>query len=47
MGGDMTGKSPTGEDYENLGEEELLERRGLYFWFGYFSGFGSLVLEFW
>jgi hypothetical protein len=46
MGGDMTGKSPTGEDYENLGRS-IIGEESLYFCFGYFSGFGSLVLEFW
>jgi hypothetical protein len=44
MGGDMMGKSPTGEDYENLGRKNYFGRRGLYFWFAYFSGVGSLVL---
>ena len=37
----MTGKSPTGNDYEKIG------RRGLYVGCWIFSGFGSLVLEFW
>jgi hypothetical protein len=44
-GGDMTGKSPMGEDHY-FWEEELLERKTLYFWFAYFSGVGSLVLGF-
>jgi hypothetical protein len=44
MGGDMMGKSPTGEDYENLGRKNYFgEERTLYFWFGIFSGVGSLV----
>ena len=44
-GGDMMGKIPTGEDHY-FWEEELLERKRLYFWFAYFSGVGSLVLGF-
>jgi hypothetical protein len=35
----MTGLRPSGDDYENLGEEALLEKRtvfpgGIFFWFG-------------
>jgi hypothetical protein len=45
-GGDMTGKSPTGEGALFLWEGELLEGRRLYVWFAYFSGVGSLVLGF-
>jgi hypothetical protein len=41
MGGDMTGKSPTRDDYEKIG------RRGLHAGCWIFYGFGSLVLEFW
>jgi hypothetical protein len=33
-GGDMTGKSPTGEDYEKLGEERIVcWLLDIFFWF--------------
>jgi hypothetical protein len=37
MGGDMTGKSPTGDYYEKLGGEDSILAVGV------FSGFGVLV----
>jgi hypothetical protein len=39
MGGDMTGKSPTRDDYEKLGGEDCILA------VGYFSVLGSLVLD--
>jgi hypothetical protein len=47
-GGDMTGKSPTGEDYyENLGGGRIIGEERTVFLVWIFSGVGSLVLEFW
>jgi hypothetical protein len=45
-GGDMTGKSPMGEGHYDFGGGSILEE-GLDFWFGIFSGVGSLGLGFW
>jgi hypothetical protein len=42
MGGYMTGKSPTGEDYENLGRKHYFEGRIVFPIWTYF-----MVLEFW
>jgi hypothetical protein len=47
MGGDMTGKSPTGEDYEIFGGGSIIGGRDCISGLAYFSGFGSLVLGFW
>jgi hypothetical protein len=47
MGRDMTGKSPIGDHYENLGRKHYFGREDCISCFGIFSGFGSLVLEFW
>jgi hypothetical protein len=41
----MRGKSPTGEDYENWGEEHYWEEVCISV--GYFLVLRSLVLEFW
>jgi hypothetical protein len=45
MGGDMTGKSPTGEDYENLGrKQERTVFPGCWIFSGFEEfGFGVLV----
>ena len=41
MGGDMTGRIPTGNHHEKLGGEDCMQV------VGYLLVLGSLVLEFW
>jgi hypothetical protein len=47
MGGDMMGKSPMGDHYENLGSKHYFAGEDCISCFRIFSGFGSLVLDFW